>query len=163
MGNNLWPSHLAPKVLGLYLSSFLVDRLSLGINWVYCLLHIIHQKQAMRKSLSICKTYIHQGNRSKVTGNPLHSVHICHLQEKVLSLAIWLNARGVKCKRCQRQYIGMISRALYFHLMPSTTDAFPQWCDNKIINNGSYTSSQWWHVNGGVTVRQSQQIWGWSG
>ena len=47
--NKPWWNHFDQKILDLYLI-FSVDRLSLDINnSIYCLLHRIHRKQAMRR------------------------------------------------------------------------------------------------------------------
>ena len=110
MGNNLWPSHLVLNVLGLYLSNFPADWLSLDINWVYCLLHIIHQKLAIQKKTC---DYIKETDtfKSTATGKPYTSV-TCKTE-----CVVYL----IECKRCQMQYVGMTMRAkylpplMYFH------------------------------------------------
>ena len=108
MGNNLWPSHLVLKVLGLYLSNFPADWLSLDINWVYCFLHRIHRKQVMQKKTC---DYIKETDtfKSTATGESYTSV-TCKTK-----CVVYL----IECKRCQMQYVGMTTRTLYFHLIPS--------------------------------------------
>ena len=95
---------------------------------------------------------LHQENRyfpKQDDRQTLHSVHIIYITCET-KCVVYL----IKCKRCQMQYIGMITRALYFHCLPLPIHSIYSAGDNKLsIMGGTCTH----HLSDDMWLVQWQQ------